>query len=292
MLNTIKAKLDGKTLEFMEMERQNRMFKIGAIKRVFVLLCAVFDAWVFYTRFDSILNQNFYLNILLAVACAVAIDVFPVVVTNNLMKVNKTKENKFFIGIFVILFLGVVVLSVALGIMGAKELAGNTSKIRNSLNTSPVQEEVSPSQMVISVLLGFMPVITSALIIGISYVDAKTHQINTLKIQEIRLKKRIGEMKADLTYLEEGMDVIDLKAQDKVYYDIATELLDDIRLYSQIVSRRVLSMKLGDSAAAVKLMQENALRKAIDAKLKDFQADSDKALEEPQTDVKLLTKLP
>ena len=290
MMNKIKTHLKDNTLEHMEMDRQNRIFKFGAVKLA-VILCVLFDTWVFYTRFDSILNNKMIVSLLMAVACAAAIDFFPVVVTNRLMTVKKTKTDYAMIVLFGCLFGAVVVLSVMLGILGAKDLAGSSSGMMTmmGMGSAPAQAEVTLPQQVVSVLLGFMPVITSAIIIGMSFVDAKTNRINTLKLQELQLEKALGELRAQLTYLEEGMAAEDLEGLDNERFAIMTGILEDIRLYCWIVSRRVLTTKLGDSTAMVHLMQENTLRESIDAKIK-----GDLSMSEPETidNVRMVTEEP
>lgn len=176
MLNTIKTKSENKTMEGKEKDRQNKMFERGSMTFALVALCVLFDVWVFYIRFDSIVYNKKIVILLMAVACAVAMDVFPIVVINNYMKLNKTKETKILYSTFGILFLIVAGLTVALGIVGASELAGNLPSMMKGIASLSVERQVTLSQMVVSVLIGFMPVVTSALIISISYVDAKTNQ--------------------------------------------------------------------------------------------------------------------
>ena len=168
MLNTIKTKSENKTMEGKEKDCQNKMFERGSMTFALVALCVLFDVWVFYIRFDSIVYNKKIVILLMAVACAVAMDVFPIVVINNYMKLNITKETKILYSTFGILFLIVAGLTVT--------LAGNLPSMMKGIASLSVERQVTLSQMVVSVLIGFMPVVTSALIISISYVDAKTNQ--------------------------------------------------------------------------------------------------------------------
>ena len=158
MMNTIKTYLNNKTSELMKKDRHNFIFKTDFTKWVVVILCVLFNAWVFYTHFSILMNHGMLVNILMAVVCAAAMVFFPLAVVNNLMEVKKTKENITLIVTFSALFLMMSGLSITLGLLGA------------------IDAELSIPKMLLSVLLVFMPFITGILIFGLSYADAKANQ--------------------------------------------------------------------------------------------------------------------
>ena len=94
MLNTIKTKSENKTMEGKEKDCQNKMFERGSMTFALVALCVLFDVWVFYIRFDSIVYNKKIVILLMAVACAVAMDVFPIVVINNYYEVKQNQRNQ------------------------------------------------------------------------------------------------------------------------------------------------------------------------------------------------------
>lgn len=271
-MNKIKNKVTNlfasDTLESMEMERENRVVKSHLVYVSAVLFFMFVDWFVFYKRFDSILTESFLVNLLMAVVFAVTIDFSPVVLTNRLMVVNKTQSDKFIIKVSGAFFVAMIIISIGLGILGAVNLVGSEGAVAMTGSAvAQTQKDVTLSTYAVSIFQGCIPVATSFVIICMTFEDAKRNRMNILKIQEIRLKREIGNLKAELAYLENGFAMEDLSALDNERFEIMTEILDDVRLLCLITSRRVLAMKLGDSSAAILLQQENTIRNAIESKI-------------------------
>lgn len=255
-----------KTRTLMKMEKEKQGTRIpGALKWLIIGGCVAADFATFYILFDQMFTQAEILNWLVAAVSAMAINMFPLLISLFLGNRGLSNFERAAAAVFGLAFIAALSICFTIRLTSRDALFGmGDTLIRSSSLTETTEEAAyTVAQTATAVLMGIMPMLTSLICFGLTYKNPGREYIQKLRRQQIDLKDRMNSLEVNIALLDQELENQDLDGFDAERFGQAVRTVELIRQYCQVVARRVLAEKLGTALAATKLMEENSLKATI-----------------------------
>lgn len=262
-------------------ERQSARFPEGA-KWAIVLGCIMFDCICFYTSYNLLLRQSFWLNLFTVAVSALTMDLFPVVLAMLLSRSEKDKMEIGMAGTIGVAFLCEAAMSFFIryntrallfesGGLGLK-LSGQAAQ--NISQATPAA--TSRAQAGVVILLGIIPVLTSLLSFAVSYDNPVRRKREKREELLADLKEEINNHEVSVPLLDEELEKRNLFKLDETRFKVADILIDLAEIGSEIKVGQEIAALLSDVDATT-MLTENA---GINSRLEDMKKRLDRLIEE------------
>ena len=255
-----------KTLTLAKMEREKQGRQIPAvIKWVVVSGCVAADFTTFYILFDQMFTQAEILNWLVAAVSAIAINMFPMLISLFLNNRGLSNFERAAAAVFGLAFVAALSICFIIRLASRDALFGMGDTLLRSSSVVEIAGKTTytVAQTATAVLMGIMPMLTSLICFGLTYKNPDREYMQKLRRQQINLREKMNGIEVNIALLDEELCNQDLDGFDTERFGQAVKTVELIRQYCQIVARRVLAQKLGTALAAAALMEENSLKSII-----------------------------
>ena len=227
------------------------------VVRVIIILVSIFlDAFTLYATFDAVLTQQVLLTWVITGGTALFLNLIPVLLADSLHNPAFSETNRRYIawalaGTFLVMFLITFLLRLSTG----QETFHPADDILLPTMESASDESLSMGEVMILILLGFEPLITSLFSFVLSYgvsLERKVAHIRalymiSLKDQLARECVKLCELRADMAF--------DHAAHDSKQLQALSNLLDAETEEVVVRSRRKLAEHEGSPEAVTYLLE-------------------------------------
>ncbi len=250
------------TLMKMELEKQGKGIP-QVIKWLIICGCVASDFMTFYILFDQMFEQAEFLNWLVAGVSAMAINLFPMLISFFLNNRELTNFERGVTAVFGLAFMISLSIIFCIRLSSRDALFGMNSQLKRSVIVEAEQITYTTAQTTTAILMGLLPMLTSLICFGLTYKNPSREYVKYLRRQQVELKEKIANAESNIALLDQELQNQDLEGFDAERFDQAVRTIQLIQQYCQVVARRVLAEKLGTALAATALMEENSLKSLL-----------------------------
>lgn len=249
--------------ELLKREYQvDSMWEHPVVAVAVMFVCATLDFVLFKQLFASFLYDHVLIQWFSIIGCLIGFDLAPIYLGILVRKKNQGYRIS-------LLLLGLLILAFALAIAGNVWLRIEmrdlvlpaASSTGTSLFGSVAEEEsVNPGAMPYAIFTAALPIVTSLVSFGISYITSNPlkNKLKNLHTSQVKLEDSIGQLKAILIEYEEDPDLTGrLTAEDDEQYATCLGLTREQAVaYCDYVRERIKE-HLGDPAASNELSKDS-----------------------------------
>lgn len=233
--------------------------KMAAV--IVMLICGTLDFVMFSQLFGAILTDNALLRALSVIGCLVAFDLAPIYLGIQVRKLKQgLNASMLVIGLFIGAFVLVTVGNIWLRIEVKDLVMPNTTQVQSLFGSVSTKAESNPMALPYAIFAAFLPIATSVVSFGISYMTANPlkDKMKKLKEEQIQLEEGIDQLEA---VLREYKDDADFQARlleaDRQQYAIMLQMNHEQGIGLCNYVRERIKEHLGDPASSNELSKDN-----------------------------------
>lgn len=251
--------------------RENQGSKLPeAVKWSVVAGCILFDCICFYTTYNLLLRQSFWLNIFTVVVCALTMDLFPVVLAMLLSRSEKNKMEIGMAGSIAVAFVCEAAMSFFIR-YNTRSLLFKSGKLGMALSEQAAQNVsqttsgvTSNAQLGLVILLGVIPILTSLLSFSITYENPVRRKKEKKEEFLTDLKEKIHKHEVSINLLNEELEKRNLFKLDETRFKVADILIDLAEIGSEIKVGQEIAAVLSDVDATTLLTEDIEIQEKLD----------------------------
>ena len=265
---------------------RNHILQYPFVKQAVVLMAIIADAYTLFSAFDTIMTQNAIMTKVITGTVAAGMNLIPVLLAFNLRNPDlNAKWRKIIcgilIGMFSLLFLSTFILRLSSG--HEMFAAADTLDLGFSeeIATTDTDTSLTFGQVMVLVILGLSPLITSVISFVASFEISPEHKLRHInEMYRIDLQGAIDNQRTMLCELEADM-AYDLEDNDNALYDALNATMDAQAEEAKVRSRRRLAEKVGSPEAVSYLLEEGYLTQQPERKESDEDSDYNGSIKFP-----------